>query len=381
MLSNYFRWFRFKTLAAKEVIQLLRDRMTFVYIIILSLSEVALFSIVFNSNPRYLPTAILDSDPSPFTRAIIRGLENTRYFKITRILKNEQEGEYLLASNQVQFVITFSPDFTRDLVRGRRPQVAVVADTLNPMTTSNALAAIKQLENQVLEHELRGTLSNLKTEQKKNPFEFVILEKYNPENDPHIFSVPGLIGTLMAGVLFMMTAISITREKDQGTMESLLTTPAHPIEITLSKIFPYVIIAFIQLTLMLLLAVFGFDIPFKGSIGLLYLGAFPFIVASLLWGLLVSALSKNQFQAMQLGGFFLLPNILFSGFVFPFRGMPEWAQWAGNILPLTHFIRILTGVMIKGSDYRIIIQDIWPMVLFIVLIIPLIILLFKQTLD
>lgn len=381
MSHKHYAWYRFNALSKKEITQLLRDRITFVYILLSPLLEIIIFSLVFNSDPRHLPTAVLDFDPSPYTRTIVQGLQNTSYFDITQEVHNEAEAQKLLATGAVQFVISIPENFSQDLVRGKQPQIALEADATNPLATNNALNTAVSLQPTVLQDMLQGPLEVTNPKPTSAPFQFVIDPKFNPERRPQFFSIPGLIGILTSAALLGLTLISLTREKESGTMESLITTPTTPLEVILSKIFPSIIIGYIQLTLMLLATHYMFDLPFNGSITILYIAAFFFLMSNLLTGLFISSFASSQFQALQLAALYLMPNIFFSGFTFPFRGMPVWGQWVGEILPVTHFIRIMTGLMLKGNNFFIIWHDIWPMIVFSLVIIALMVMMFRQTLD
>ncbi len=381
MRRKSYKLYRLNALLFKEIIQLMRDRLTLVSLLLVPLIQVFLFSSVINSDPKHLPTAILDLDPSPLSRTIIKGLENTAYFDITYVITSEEQAEKMLINNQVQFVISIPPNFSRDLIHGDKPKIVLEADAVNPIATVNALNTAKSLEKTILQDNLQGVLKPVQNQESATPFEFVLDPKFNPENNSRYFSVPGLISAVMGTAALMMTLISITREKEQGTIESLLATPVKPLEVILSKLIPSIILSYIQFTVMILIANLIFHIPIVGSVALLYFAAFFFITASLLLGLFISNLVSAQYQAVQLSALFLLPNILFTGFVFPFKGMPLWGQWIGEILPLTHFLRILTGIMLKGSNFFVILNDIWPMALFIVVVISLSTIMFRQTLD
>lgn len=381
MRNKYFAWYRLVALSKKEFTQIIRDRLTFFYVLLVPVLEVILFSLVFNSDPKHLPTAVLDFDPSPFTRTIIRGLENTAYFDVTHYIHTEQEANDLLASGEVQFVVFVPVNFSKDLVRGNKPRIVLQGDALNPLATNNAFSTAKNLESTILQDTLKGSLAISNPRPTGPPFEFFIDPKFNPERKPTYFSVPGLIGVVIGASLLSMTLISITKERDSGTMESLLSTPTQPVEVILSKIIPNITISFVQFTLVILIAYYVFDLPFNGSVLLLYFAGFFFMMASLLTGLFISGLASSPFQALQLGGLFLLPNILFSGFLFPFRGMPLWGQWLGEVLPVTHFLRIITGILLKGNDIYIVWSDIWPIIIYIVVVTVIMVMMFRSTLD
>jgi len=360
---NIFSWSRFVAVLMKEFIQMRRDRLTFAMIVGIPILQLILFGFAINSDPKALPTAVLPQDNSIFARSFVRALENSGYFRITKVVSTEQQAERALAEGQVQFVLTIPENFERKLVRGERPVLLVEADASDPAATSNALAALLTLNQVALDRDLKGSLSYLKGD--PPPFEVRVHRRYNPEGVTQYNMVRGLVGTILTMTMVMMTGLAMTRERERGTMENLLATPVRPIEVMFGKIVPYIIVGYIQVCIILTVAVLLFSVPVVGSLVLLSLVLIVFIAANLAVGFTFSTLAQNQLQAMQMAFFFFLPSILLSGFMFPFRGMPEWAQWLGEVLPLTHFLRILRGILLKGNGIQEILPNLWPIALFL----------------
>jgi len=378
-VNRYFSWSRWFGIVGKEFIQLKRDRLTFGMIVGIPVIQLVLFGFAINSDPKHLPTAVLDADRSEFSRSILAGLKNSDYFEFVREAVDEAEADRLLAMGATQFVITIPEGFSRSLVRGERPAVLVEADATDPAATGNAIAAVNQVAQSVLARDLTGPLSPLNAT--PGAFEVRIHPRYNPEAITQYHIVPGLMGVILTMTMVLMTGLAITRETERGTMENLLATPATALEVMTGKIVPYVLIGLIQVTLILLLARLIFGVPILGSLATLYLAVLLFIAANLTLGLTFSSLARNQLQAMQMTFFFFLPSILLSGFMFPFRGMPGWAQAIGEMLPLTHFLRIVRGVLLKGNGFAEIGSEVWPIVLFMAVVSAIGLRSFRSTLD
>jgi ABC-2 type transport system permease protein len=363
----------------KEFVQMRRDRLTFAMIVGIPILQLILFGFAINSDPRALPTAVLTADTSIYSRTFVRALENTGYFRIVRNVKTEEEAERAMALGAVQFVLTIPANFSRDLTRGERPVLLMEADASDPAATSNALAALLTLNQTALERDLEGTSSALQPV--SPPFEVRVHRRYNPEGITQYNIVPGLIGTILTMTMVMMTALAMTRERERGTMENLLATPVRPLEVMVGKILPYILVGYIQVTIILAAARLLFQVPMVGSLALLSAALILFIAANLAVGFTFSTLARNQLQAMQMAFFFFLPSILLSGFMFPFRGMPEWAQWIGEVLPLTHFLRILRGILLKGSGPADIAPNLWPIALFLLVATIIALKRYRETLD
>ncbi len=374
-----FDWQRLWAMIVKEFIQMKRDRGTFAMIIALPIIQIILFGFAINNNPKQLATAIVTSDNTEFTRRLIQGLENTGYFKINKRITNYAEGNRLLQTGEVLFVLNIPPNFTHDLIRGNNPSVLLESDATDPTSIGNANGAAQALPQTIFQRQLDGSLSYLNPT--NPPFQMLIHEKYNPARITQYNIVPGLLGVVLTMTMTMITGIAITRERERGTMENLLATPVQPLEVMIGKVTPFIMVGYIQACLILILAWGIFNVPMRGSIILLLFCALPFIAANLAVGLTLSTIAQNQLQAVQMTTFFFLPSILLSGFMFPFYGMPLWAQWLGNLLPLTHFIRIARGILLKGNGLPEIYPDLWPLLLFLILIIAFGVTRYKQTLD
>ena len=363
----------------KEFLQLRRDRITFAMIIALPIVELTLFGYAINSDPKHLLTGLLVQDRSEFTRTFVEGMQASSYFDIVGEFPDEEAARAALARGKVQFVLTIPPDFTRRLLRGERPAVLLEADATDPSATGNAVAAAGQLPQSVATKDLVGALAHLAGG--APPFEVRVHSLYNPEGITQYFIVPGLMGVILSMTLVLITGLAITRERERGTMENLLAMPLRPLEVLSGKLVPYIIIGLIQITIILAAAWLMFHVPFQGSLVTFYCAALFFIAANLAIGIALSSLAQNQLQAMQLTLFYFLPNILLSGFMFPFQGMPKWARFIGEALPLTHFNRLARGVLLKGNGWPDLWTDVWPIMLFIVVAMFIALRFYRSTLD
>src|SRR5215217_1991289 len=340
--SNGF-WRRTWAMLIKEFIQLKRDRVSFAMIVMIPLIQLLLFGYAINTNPRHLPTAVLLQEQNDVGRSILRALENTQYFKLTHIVRDEAEFDRLLASGTVLFAIEIPAGFERAVRRGDRPALLVAADATDPVAAVSLIAELNGVVTTALQHD-RSIPDVAAT-----AFEIRSHARYNPAGDTSLNIVPGLIGTILTMTMLIFTALSVTREIERGTMESLLSMPVTPIEIMLGKIVPYILVGFVQASLIIGVGMTLFGVPLLGSLGLLALLSTLFITTNLAVGYTFSTLAQNQLQAMQMSIMFFLPNILLSGFMFPFAGMPVWAQWISEFLPLTHYLRIVRAIMLKGA--------------------------------
>jgi ABC-2 type transport system permease protein len=372
-------WSRWVGIIAKEFIQLKRDRLTFGMIIGIPVLQVILFGYAINSDPKRLPTAVLAADSSPYSRSLLAAMQTSEYFRIEKNARDEDELELLVAQGRVQFAVTIPENFGRKLVRGERPVLLVEADASDPSAIGNAVAALSQLSLTALQRDLTGSLSDLKAS--ASPVDVRVHRRYNPEGITAYNIVPGLIGTILTMTMVLMTGLAMTRERERGTFENLLSTPALPIEVMTGKIVPYILIGLIQVTLIIACALFLFEVPMQGSYLLLYLVVSLFIAANLTLGITFSSIARNQLQAMQMTFFFFLPSILLSGFMFPFRGISAWAQAIGEVLPLTHFLRIVRGIMLKGTGPAEIWPDVWPLLLFLLAAGAFAMVRYRRTLD
>ncbi len=376
---NVFSFTRFAAVAVKEFIQMRRDRLTFGMLVGIPMMQLMLFGFAINSDPKHLPTALRVADESVFARSLVTALQNSDYFRIVRRAQNEREGSELLQRGEVQFVVTIPVDFSRQLQRGERPVLLVEADASDPVATGNAIAVLANLNLSGLDRDLTGPLARLKGQ--GPPFEVRVHRRYNPEGITQYNIVPGLMGVILTMTMVMGTGLAMTRERERGTLENLLATPVKPLEVALGKIVPNILVGYIQVGLILLAAHFVFEVPMLGSLPLLLACVLAFVFANLAVGFTFSTLAKNQMQAMQMTMFFFLPNMLLSGFMFPFRGMPGWAQAIGEVLPLTHFLRIVRGVLLKGNGLAEILPELWPMLAFLVVALTLALLRYRRTLD
>lgn len=362
----------------KEFVQLRRDRLTFAMLIFVPIMQLILFGYAINSDPKNLPAAVVALDQSPLVRSIVRAAENTEYFKVIEVT-SESEAERLIARGEVQFAFVFPSDFTQRLLRGERPAMAVYADATDPSATGTAVAAVQQLPYFALSHDLKGPLASLNPG--PAPFEVRVHRRYNPEGLTNYNVVPGLMGVVLTMTLVMMTAMAMTRERERGTLENLLATPVRPFEVMIGKILPYVLIGYVQVLLVFAAARLLFEVPMFGNFVLLSAAILLFIVATLGVGFTFSTVARSQMQSMQMTLFYFLPNILLSGFMFPFRGMPRWAQWIGEVLPLTHLLRIVRAVMLKGATTVDILPQTVPILIFIAVAAAVAMARYKQTLD
>jgi ABC-2 type transport system permease protein len=373
-----FSWSRWVGIIVKEFIQLKRDRLTFGMIIGIPVLQLILFGYAINADPKRLPTAVLSADASSYSRTLLAAMQTSGYFRIAYHAANEDEVEELLAKGRVQFAVTIPENFGRKLVRGERPVLLVEADASDPAAVGNAVAALNQIVNS-LNRDLSGALADFKAA--PPPVDVRVHRRYNPEGVTAYNIVPGLIGTILTMTMVLMTGLAMTRERERGTFENLLATPALPIEVMTGKIVPYIMIGLIQVTLIIGCALALFEVPMQGSPLLLYFVVLIFIAANLTLGITFSSIARNQLQAMQMTFFFFLPSILLSGFMFPFRGMPEWAQWIGSLLPLTHFLLLVRGIMLKGNDFLDLLPQIWPILAFMLVVILIGLGFYKRTLD
>ena len=367
------RWFG---IIIKEFIQLRRDRLTFGMIVGIPILQLLLFGFAINTDPKHLPTAVIVSDAGPLARAWVAAMKNSEYFAVSDRPLTEAEADAMLARGEVQFVVSFPPDFERALVRGERPPILVEVDATDPIAAGGATSVLEKLGDEVFTPLLPGYQPPA-----GKSVELRIHKRYNPEGRSSYNIVPGLIGVILTMTMVLMTGLAMTRERERGTFENLLATPATPFEIMTGKIVPYILIGLLQVTLVLIAARWIFLVPMEGSLLLLYVIVFIFICANLTLGITLSSLARNQLQAMQMTFFFFLPSILLSGFMFPFRGMPEWAQVIGNCLPLTHFLILVRGILLKGNGIEALLPHLWPLFAFIAAVLALGVKTFRKTLD
>jgi ABC-2 type transport system permease protein len=374
-----FSLVRWWSIVLKEFTQLKRDRLTFAMIVGIPILQMALFGYAINTNPKHLDTAIISADDSDITRSFIAAMQNSSYFKIVEELPNEAAGREALARGQLLFVVNIPAGFTRQLLRRERPSLLIEADATDPTATASALAAVSGIVQSVIQREMTGPLATLQGS--PAPFAVNVHQLYNPDNITQYNVVPGLMGVVLTLTMVMMTGLAITRERERGTMENLLAMPSTPMEVMTGKLIPYIGIGLIQASIILVAARFIFQVPFFGNIGAVYLSVLLFIAANLTVGITFSSLAQNQLQAVQLAIFYFLPNILLSGFMFPFKGMPAWAQVIGNLLPLTYFNRLIRGILLKGNGWSDSWPSVWPMMVFTLALMGVAVATYRRTLD
>jgi ABC-2 type transport system permease protein len=378
-MSERFSAARWWAMVRKEFLQLRRDRVTFAMIVGIPIIQMTLFGFAINTDPKHLPTAVIAADQSEFTRSFIAAMRNSDYFDIVAMLPDQQAGRRALMQGKVLFVLDIPVGFTRDLVKGAHPSLLVEADATDSTAVGTALGALPSIAQSALGKDLVGPLSQLTAQ--PDAFDVQVHRLYNPEAITQYNVVPGLMGVILTMTMVIMTGLAITRERERGTMENLLATPVLPLEVTTGKIMPYVAIGLLQITIILVAARFVFGVPITGSLVLLYFGALLFIAATLAVGIMLSSLAQNQLQGVQLAFFYFLPNILLSGFMFPFAGMPKWAQAIGNVLPLTYFNRLVRGILLKGAGWTDIWPHVWPMLVFQVIVMAIAVRFYRRTLD
>ncbi len=374
-----FSFARVFAVLMKEFTQMRRDRLTYAMMLMVPIVQLTLFGYAINSDPKHLPTGVLAQDHSTLARSALQALETSEYFDIVAEARTDEELDRMMATDRIQFAVTIPADFSRRVIRRDKPQILIEADASDPTAAASALAAAAGLPGQALSHDLKGAAQPARPT--PPPFEVVVHRKYNPENLSSYNIVPGLLGVVLSMTLVMITSLAMTRELERGTMESLLATPVRPIEVMIGKLAPYVVVGLVQAGVILTLARLLFQVPMEGGWMALGTGVLLFIVGSLALGFLVSTVARNQLQAMQLSFFYMLPSILLSGFMFPFRGMPEWAQAIGTALPVTHFLRIVRGALLKGHSF----PEMWPslsaLVVFVLAVTALAMARYRTTLD
>ncbi|AWC20647.1 ABC transporter permease [Aminobacter sp. P9b] len=379
LTNGIFSFARLGALLTKEFIQMRRDRITFAMMLGVPLMQLVLFGFAINSDPKSLPAALVATSNDQYTRAMVSALQNTNYYRFDHIAETAAEAEELMASGEVAFVVTIPADFGRRVASGDAPQILIEADATDPSASSGAVSTLGTVANQAL---LRAQgMQAAAAEAAKGQLEVVVHRRYNPEGISQYNIVPGLLGVILQMTMVMMTSMALTRETERGTMENLLAMPASPAEIMLGKVLPYLVVGAVQVAVVLIASKLLFSIPFIGSLSLLLSAILVFVLALVLLGYTISTIARTQMQAMQLTFFFFLPSILLSGFMFPYRGMPGWAQALGEILPLTHFLRIIRAVMLKGAEFPAIAAEVGILALFVAVFAGLALFRFRRTLD
>ncbi|KQZ93972.1 mannose-1-phosphate guanyltransferase [Mesorhizobium sp. Root157] len=378
-MNGDFSLSRLNALLVKEFIQMRRDRVTFAMMLGVPLMLLVLFGFAINNDPKSLPAALLAMSNDQYTRAVVSALENTNYYRFDHIAETQEEADALMASGEVTFVVTIPADFGRRVERGDRPQILIEADATDPSVASGAISTLGTIAGQAL---LRAQGQQAAAaENARGQLDVVVHRRYNPEGISQYNIVPGLLGVILQMTMVMMTSIALTRETERGTMENLLAMPSSPLEIMMGKVLPYACVGAVQVVVVLIAAKLLFFVPFVGGLPLLLSSILVFVLGLVLLGYTISTVSRTQMQAMQLTFFFFLPSILLSGFMFPFSGMPVWAQWLGEIFPLTHFLRIVRAVMLKGAEFPAIATEVAWLFGFVLLFAGFALLRFRRTLD
>jgi ABC-2 type transport system permease protein len=376
---RYFSLARMGAMLVKEFTQMRRDKLTFGMMLGIPIMQLIFFGYAINSDPKHLPTAVLLADYGPHGRTVLNVIRHSGYFDLVRLVKTEAEAEAALARGEVQFVINIPENFSRDILRGERPALLVEADATDPSATGNALGSLRVLANNALRADLKGPLASFSGTD--GPVDMRLHARYNPEAITQYNIVPGLMGVVLTMTMMMITGLAITRERERGTMENLLSMPTRPFEVLLGKIIPYILVGYVQVAVILVVGRLLFNVPLVGSLTLLLVASFVFIVVNLAMGITFSTIARNQLQAVQMAFFVFLPSMILSGFMFPFRGMPVWAQYVGEVLPLTHFLRIVRGIMLKGSGVTEVALELWPIALFGVVVLTVAVKRYRKTLD
>ncbi|MEZ5924089.1 MAG: ABC transporter permease [Hyphomicrobiaceae bacterium] len=368
---------RFAAVFIKEFIQLRRDRVTFATMIVVPLMQLLLFGFAINTNPRHLPTAVLIHEDTDIGRSIVAALKNTGYFDVTRVARSQSEIDQWIKSGEILFAVEMPLDFARDVRRGESPSMLVIADASDPVAAGTALGAL----NGLVDTALRGLSDIPASSGDPPPFTIIQQRRYNPAGVTSLNIVPGLLGTILTMTMLIFTSLSVTREIERGTMESLLAMPINPLQIMLGKITPYIAVGFVQAGIILTAGIFVFDVPIEGSLALLTGVTMLFVTATLAVGYTFSTIARNQLQAIQMSMMFFLPNILLSGFMFPFAGMPVWARAIGELLPLTHFLRMVRGIMLKDASAGELSTEILWLAALMLVVMSIAVLRFRRTLD
>lgn len=378
-LSNEFSYVRWWGIVIKEFLQLKRDRLTLGMTVFIPIMQLIMFGYAINMDPKHLKTGVIIEDDSTFSRSLFASMRTSNYFDITERYDTEADANIALRKGDVQFIVNIPANFSEDIIRQNNPIVLIQADASDPAATSNAISALPYMIPAVSSKDMKGSLSYL--QQDAAPFSIKVHHMYNPEGITQYNIIPGLFGVILNMTMVMMTSLAMTRERERGTMENLLSTPAKPVEVITGKIVPYIFIGLIQVTMILFAACFLFHVPLFGSVIALYISAILFIAANLTVGITFSSLADNQLQAIQMSFFYFLPNVLLSGFMFPFNGMPGWAQAIGNLLPMTYFNRLARGIFLKGNGWLELWPNIWPLILFTVIVLMIALHFYHSTLD
>jgi len=360
---------RLMAVAHKEIMQLRRDRLSFGMILGIPLIQVMLFGYAINTDVRHLPAAVADQANTALSQQLIRDTEASQVIEVKHFVNDAAQLERMIRRGEIDVGIYIPPDFERRMQQGQRPAAQILVDGSDPLILGAAQAL------------LNTPLNVRETEQRTHQPIYALYNAYNPEHRSAVYIVPGLIGVILTMTMVLFTAIAIVRERERGNLELLITTPVRTPELMVGKSLPYIVIGLIQVTIIILIGAWLFNVPVTGMVWDVYVVSLLFILASLTLGLLISTLARNQFQAMQLTFFVFLPSILLSGFMFPFEGMPAIARFISEGLPLTHFLRLIRGIMLRGAELNELSSDIYALFVFMLLTMVLAILRFRKRLD
>ncbi len=374
-----FSFARFRAVLTKEFVQMRRDRITFAMMIGVPIMQLLLFGYAINTDPRNLPTLIEMVDESPMARAVVMGMESSGYFDVTGVVSSQAEGDFALRAGTANFVLVIPEGFERDLIRGRSPQILLDADASDPAAAAGAMGSLSGIVQTAINQTLTGAVRQAPPA--PPAFSVVVHKQFNPEGDTNTNVIPGLLAIILSMTMVLITAVAIVREREKGTMESLLATPVRPAEVMLGKILPYVLVGYVQTVVFLIAAKLLFNVPFLGDKFAFFAGFNLYIIVNLALGFMISTVARSQMQAMQLSFFTLLPTILLSGFMFPFAAMPQWAQTLGSAMPATHFLRLVRKVMLKGAGFAEIAPDMMAIGLIMLVITAIALRRYRQTLD
>ena len=377
--SPNLSWTRVFAVFLKELMQMRRDRLTFAIMLVMPVMQLLLFGYAINTDPRHMPTVVEVREDGPLTRSLLASIKASTFFDIVAVAHRDDEADRILRSGDAMFLIVMPEGFESRFVRGEQPQILIAADASDPVATGAAVPAVEQIAARAFAPDLEGALSFLAPG--AAPYEIVAHRRYNPAGITAFNIVPALLGVILTMTMVMVTSIALTRESERGTMETLLATPVRPVEVMVGKTTPYILVGAIQVVVVMIVARFLFQVPFTGSVAAFLAGIAVFLFANLMLGYLISTAARTQMQAMQMTFFIFLPSILLSGFIFPFRAMPNWAQAIGEALPLTHFLRLVRKIMLKGGDFAAVFNDLVPLAAILAALTALALLRFRRTLD
>ncbi len=372
-----FSFTRWIGVVIKEIHELRRDKISISMLILTPIFQLIILGYAVQMDPRQVPTALLNYDNARMSQVFVTAAQNTSYFSM-RQMASEEEANNAFVRGDVIFIVTIPQGFTEKLLRGEKPQILIQGDAIDPMTIGNALSAIVQAAKSMFQHDLPQAL---RTEEASDNFELVIHRMFNPEGITQYNTIPGIIGSILSTTLILMTALSITRERENGAIENLLISPLTSLEVIVGKITPFILIGMFQSLLILLSAVFLFDIPLAGNFFLLFTILVVYIFLCLSIGIAISSVAQSQLQALQMSSFYFIPSIMLSGFISPFISMPGWAQAIGSCLPLTYFIRLVKGVMLKGYTAAELMPSLLPLIAIAVIVIGIGLKMYHKTLD